>query len=107
MAILVMLKRLPTGVGGINLEAMMQKYGFDGALYRWFIVHHENASASWSAQGATSTGGASRGSLKPKLAPPPVRFLAQISPPCASTSPFATARPSPRPLGREMPRFPR
>src|SRR5437867_12153632 len=68
------------------------------------IRNHEDARAAGSAHArlgiSPDAPSAVSGRANAKQAPPSGLFSAQIRPPCASTMPFATARPSPMPSDR-------
>src|SRR5512142_3120766 len=92
------LERLTTGLGHIDAEAASFEVRSEGPYDRGLVVDDEDARAGDAHVRAAACRGSSRsGSVNRNAAPPATRFSARMRPPCASTSPRATARPSPVP----------
>src|SRR5436309_3496009 len=89
------LESLFTAACSEDLKAMCRQTALQGAQNLNFVVDNQNTGSTFAHLSIPSA--FPTGNVKRKILPPPGRSSTQICPPCASTNPLLTAKPSPEP----------
>src|SRR5438309_10523858 len=97
------LERFATRNRDLDAKASASQIRANGPDDRWLVINDQDAGAGGRTHRAAAVArvlaGRSTGRVNRNTAPPSARFRTEMRPPCASTSPRATASLSPVPRG--------